>query len=229
MEVGEPDFNHSGRSTCRLVGGFQLVNDSGEFVSLTSRKAAALLAYLLIEPNASVTRERLAGLLWSETPEQAARAALRQCLRRLKTTLDQASPQLLTITRSEVAIDNAKMAADILSVIQDLRIGKVDRAEMLRPQDFEQILHGFDDLDPSYSSWLSVVRKDIRERVLGQLNSLLENTSNDANLRLAAARCLHRLDGAHEVAAGRIIVSEIEKGEPRRCAQSLQGSLGSAR
>src|SRR3989449_211836 len=46
-------------------------------------KNLALLAYLALEPG-SHSRESLAALLWGESPEQAARASLRQALRRLR-------------------------------------------------------------------------------------------------------------------------------------------------
>ena len=46
-------------------------------------KNLALLAYLALEPG-SHSREELAALLWGESPEHAARASLRQALRRLR-------------------------------------------------------------------------------------------------------------------------------------------------
>src|SRR5207249_761366 len=46
-------------------------------------KNLALLAYLALEPG-SHSRESLAALLWGESPEHAARASLRQALRRLR-------------------------------------------------------------------------------------------------------------------------------------------------
>src|SRR5438094_379229 len=46
-------------------------------------KKLALLAYLALEPG-SHSRESLAALLWGESPEHAARASLRQALRRLR-------------------------------------------------------------------------------------------------------------------------------------------------
>src|SRR5437660_7031838 len=46
-------------------------------------KNLALLAYLALEPGTH-SREELAALLWGESPEHAARASLRQALRRLR-------------------------------------------------------------------------------------------------------------------------------------------------
>ena len=48
---------------------------------LTSRKAKALVAYLVLAPDMRESRERLAGLLWSESEDEKARACLRQLFR----------------------------------------------------------------------------------------------------------------------------------------------------
>ena len=49
-------------------------------VALNGRKARALLGYLALAEAYQETRERLVGLLWSETEEAKARASLRQTL-----------------------------------------------------------------------------------------------------------------------------------------------------
>ncbi len=48
------------------------------------RKARAALAYLLLSDGPYETRERLVGLLWSESDEARARASLRQTLREIR-------------------------------------------------------------------------------------------------------------------------------------------------
>ena len=52
----------------------------GREVVLNGRKARALLGYLALAESGQETRERLVGLLWSETEEAKARASLRQTL-----------------------------------------------------------------------------------------------------------------------------------------------------
>ena len=54
---------------------------------LSSRKALAILVYLALQPARSESRERIAALLWSDSGDEHARAALRQTLRRLKADL----------------------------------------------------------------------------------------------------------------------------------------------
>ena len=67
-----------------LLDGFALLDADGVPVRLANRKAAGLLAYLALSPNSSETRERLAGLLWSETGDERARHNLRQALAKIR-------------------------------------------------------------------------------------------------------------------------------------------------
>jgi DNA-binding winged helix-turn-helix (wHTH) protein len=53
-------------------------------IGAIGRKSAALLAYLALSDSGQETRERLVGLLWSETEEEKARASLRQSLHEIR-------------------------------------------------------------------------------------------------------------------------------------------------
>ena len=58
--------------TAHMLGGFSLRDDKGRDVPLRSRKARALMGYLLVSGGVPERREKLASLLWSEsTTEQA--------------------------------------------------------------------------------------------------------------------------------------------------------------
>ena len=63
-----------------LLGTFQVCLDGSQIETLSYDKVRALLAYLSVEAEQAHRRERLAGLLWPDSPEQAARHALSQAL-----------------------------------------------------------------------------------------------------------------------------------------------------
>jgi len=52
----------------------------GALVTIGAKKSQALLAYLAMKPAQHVSREKLAGLLWSSTGPDQARQSLRQTL-----------------------------------------------------------------------------------------------------------------------------------------------------
>jgi len=72
-----------------LLGDYQIHTSSGTLVTLSAKKSQALLAYLAIKPGQHVSREKLAGLLWSSTGPDQARQSLRQLLSTLRKELTQ--------------------------------------------------------------------------------------------------------------------------------------------
>ena len=59
-----------------LLGGFELRLASGEVIDLPGQKDRALLAVLAICPGSTFSREKLAGLLWSDRGDAQARDSL---------------------------------------------------------------------------------------------------------------------------------------------------------
>ena len=75
-----------------LLGQFKLIANNNPF-ELPSRPAQSLLAYLVLNPGASLRREMLASLIWPESSERNARSYLRQALWRLRKSFEQVSLQ----------------------------------------------------------------------------------------------------------------------------------------
>lgn len=63
-----------------LLGGCTVSDAQGNDVSLPTRKARALLAFLALSADQWHGRDRLAGLLWSDRQEPQARHSLTQAL-----------------------------------------------------------------------------------------------------------------------------------------------------
>src|SRR5918998_5045559 len=95
--LGSPDVRHAGR-----------------VVAFPTRKALALLAYLLTEGGAH-PRETLIGLLWPDSEQAAGRATLRSTLARLRDALsDTADAPHLLVERHTVRIDiGAELELDL--------------------------------------------------------------------------------------------------------------------
>src|SRR5215472_15982846 len=91
--------------TLRLLGSFALEANVGRpiAISVRSKKARALLAYLAMQPNQQARREALATLLWGDHPDMLARHSLRQCLNALRRDLCLAS-EILTVDRETVGL-----------------------------------------------------------------------------------------------------------------------------
>ncbi len=88
------------RLLIQLLGPFQVILDGQPVTDFESDKVRALLAYLAVEAGQPHRREKLAGLLWPEWTERAARGNLRRALVNLRKVIDDyhATPPFLSIT-----------------------------------------------------------------------------------------------------------------------------------
>ena len=88
----------SKRLAIHCLGAFSVTLAGAEVTGFESDKARALLAYLAVEANQPHRRERLAGLLWPDFAEQAARTNLRRVLSNVRQVIgdrDNDTPFLL--------------------------------------------------------------------------------------------------------------------------------------
>src|SRR2546428_9323666 len=93
-----------------LLGGFQARLDTGEPLTLPTRKAQALLGYLALPLGQAHPRDKLASLLWGGIREESARASLRQALFSIRKALGETSAirqdgDALALTPAAVDVD----------------------------------------------------------------------------------------------------------------------------
>jgi DNA-binding SARP family transcriptional activator len=70
----------------RVIGTFDIQCD-GTPITLSSRAAQSLFAYLILTAGTAHRREKLAGMFWPDVPEAKARAYLRNELWRIRKAL----------------------------------------------------------------------------------------------------------------------------------------------
>src|SRR3990172_1836526 len=94
----------------RLLGKFD-IHRAGKPVEIASRPVQSLFAYLLLNAGTAHRREKLAGLLWSDSLEETARENLRHALWRLRkalssdaTTRSKASPMVDYLLTDDLTI-----------------------------------------------------------------------------------------------------------------------------
>lgn len=103
-------------STMRLelLGDLLIRSGDGSLVTIGAKKSQALLAYLAIKPGQHVSREKLAGLLWSSTGPDQARQSLRQTLSSVRRDLSQIAPgQKLLIEESDLLSLDRSVTCDV--------------------------------------------------------------------------------------------------------------------
>ena len=112
MELGET----SPVLHIRLFGSFCVADASGRPIPLSGRRARAILAYLVLDPRHTATRDKLCGLFWADRSEAQARSSLRQCLLEVRTALGPAADTVLATSRTEIALLPDAVRSDVMGL-----------------------------------------------------------------------------------------------------------------
>jgi WD40 repeat protein/DNA-binding SARP family transcriptional activator len=216
----------------RLLAQFDVRVDNKRVV-IPSRAAQSLLAYLTLNPSTSHRREKLAGLIWPEMPEDSARHNLRHELWRLRKIISlQQSDASEYILADEIAIAFNADAPHWLDVAQleraqpDLSAGElIAQVALYRGE----LLPGF------YDDWVMLERERVQVVFEGKMQQLLERLIAEQQWRgvLEWAERWIALGDTPEPAYRALMVAHGALGETsqvalayERCVEALRNELG---
>lgn len=216
-----------------LLGGFQARIGTGPARVLPIRKAQALLAYLALPAGRAHPRDKLATLLWGDSPENQARNSLRQALFALRRTLPAGG---VRAEGDAVALDPAAVEVDVAAFERGLAEGtpaalaaaaQVYRGDLLAGLSVEGAA-GFEE-------WLLGERERLRELALEALAKLLAHQRGAGQTDAAIQTALHLLglDPLQEPAHRTLMRLYLEAGrrgaalrQYQACVSILQRELG---
>src|ERR1043166_9136407 len=155
-----------------LLGGFQARTASGSSLALPRKKAQRLLTYLALPAGQAHARDKLAGLLWGEAPEEQARHNLRQTLFALRQALPSTRPPLLRADTETVAFDGGHVTVDVREFERLAVDGTVDALEKAAALYRGDLLEGLSVAEPVFDDWLRAEREHLRELALNALGKL---------------------------------------------------------
>jgi adenylate cyclase len=185
------------------------VHVSGREIEIANRKCRALLGYLALSDAADEPRERVIGLLWSETEEERARASLRQALYELRTVLEPVAPKLVSATKVALTLDRRSLEVDVWSVLAEAKEGRAHPLLLETERLGDTLLADLESIDPAFRAWLVARRQTLHDRLLRQLEPALRTGRPDADI----ARALVNLDPTHEEAARALMRRRAEAGD----------------
>jgi DNA-binding SARP family transcriptional activator/TolB-like protein len=195
----------------RLLGDFA-GEIGGRQLPLATRKAKAIAAYLALSDNAQDTRERLVGLLWSESDEERARGSLRQAIHEIKQASEavgfagfRADKQALALARGSFVCDVHELLAAVTQGVVHPRLLETQRIT-------DTLLEDFDNVDPAFYTWILAKRQLLLDRLTLALEALLA-PQNDPASASAAALALLNLDPTHEMACRHLIRIRASRGD----------------
>jgi DNA-binding SARP family transcriptional activator len=174
-----------------FLGPFTTRLDNKPVTEFESDKVRALLAYLAVEAGIPHRRSALAGLLWPDHPERAARDSLRNALANLRQVIhDQKTEPPYLIVDSETIQFNP--SSDHWLDVREFEALSVP-GKQLALTDFPQsqitnlksavsfyrgsFLQGFSLKDsPAFEEWSLLVREDLHRKVVSALTRLVQES-----------------------------------------------------
>ena len=211
----------------KFFGKPQIWLDGKQLEQLVSAKARATI-YYLAATRAPASRELVAGLLWSDMQESAARANLRVVLSKLRSQLG----SHILVTRREVALNPE------FTLETDLNLFQTEQKELLRRAVELYTGRFLDDFylrdAPLFEEWVEQERRKYHQKVTSYLGLLAAEEKAAGNLDLAIEdlRKLLRLEPWREQAHRdlmRVLVDAGQRGAAlaqfEQCRQALAAEL----
>jgi adenylate cyclase len=201
--------------SCRLdlvlLGRFSATGPAGIARTISAKKNRALLAVLALSPGMAATRERLAGLLWGDRPDEQARSSLRQSLAALRKELGDADEAILQVKDDTVRLCANTVGVDVAAFLQAGHAIEIeplrDAARLYRGE----LLSDFGNREEGFEGWLSIERAQLRQEAIRILEKLAWLESG--NERLPVAQKLVSLDPLREASQRLLMHSQFSLGE----------------
>ena len=161
------------RLSLTLLGGFQARLEPGPALSLPTRKAQALLAYLALPLGQAHPRDKLAALLWGGIREDSARASLRQALFSIRKALGDVEGEVLRQEADVLHLIPSAVEVDAATFECAEKEGTPEALERAASLYRGDLLSGFALEEPPFEEWLLGERERLREVALEGLARLL--------------------------------------------------------
>ena len=207
----------------RLLGSPE-IRRGGELVSVDTRKAVAVLAYLAVR-SIPISRDVLCFMFWPESDQARARGALRRTLSSLRAVV---GPQAVVADRESVQLDSAELRVDVTTFAELVGAGTavdLERAADLYRGDF---LAGFTVRgSPEFEDWQRGESERLRREVDGVLAALVESAASrgDHGTAIELAERRLDLDRLNEPAHRMLLLTEAWAGRRSRAIDRYRDAV----
>lgn len=190
-----------------LLGGFDLTLSDGSTAGSLGPKPKGLLAILAMSRGATVSRGRLAGMLWGEREEELARHSLSQALTTVRAVLGPEDAALLESCPDGLRLSTDGLALDVDAFERAALSEKPERLQEACALYRGEFLEGVESREPGFEEWLLSERYRLAELAAGALARLLDCQieTGDAEDAIATARRLVAIAPLDEPAHARLV------------------------
>lgn len=196
-----------------------------------------IVAYVLVSGhNFSVTRQRLSGVMWPDIDQAKANGNLRQVLSRVRHLQTQLGVSFLQSNFSTVFIPaiRGSVYCDLLELLHVLPRGHETSAVAISALYTGDLLVDIADSGPDFEEWLSEHRETLRDQVVNQLTSAVQDDSalREDDRAISATRLL-AIEPCSEDAYRALMIIASSRGQAGRvrtlydsCQRRLMHDLG---
>jgi len=197
----------------------------GTALRLPNRKARAALAYLALNRDHEVVRERLAELLWSESSSLQARNSLRQALFELNEAFKAVGYEGLRADRDRIALTTGRFHTDVSDAFRALDAAQLP---ILPRGGFDRLLVGYEDVSSAFNDWLTNKRHVLQSRLMQRLELHFLDSGKPLFSRRPWAEFALRIDALNESACRTVMEAAAMAGEigtALRCYATLYDTM----
>jgi len=184
----------------RLLGGVEIAGNCEAGPAVLSKKAKALLAYLALQRGRPQSREKLAALLWQDSPDEQARTNLRQALSSIRKVLNGHNAGDLVADRNQISLSGTDIDLDVAEFEQ--LVAKATPESLKQAADLYtgDLLDGFSLKEDSFETWTRAERERLRHLACNVLTDLTAHYDEvgDTDRCLETAARLLTLDPLRE-------------------------------
>jgi len=148
-----------------LFGVFTLATMAGAEITVSNRRARALLAMLCLAPGETLERDFVSKLLWPGRFQPQARASLRQCLLTVDKSLGPVADGVLDGSHGRIAINAGSVQTDLGYLTAALAEGRIGDACGALSQIGNKPLFDQIEIGAPFADWLNAQRRYIESRL----------------------------------------------------------------
>ena len=158
----------------KTLGTFEILQN-GRQLSITTRNAQSLFAFLILNAGKSYRREQLAGLLWPDSSEENARSNLRHELWRLRKVIDTAGENFFLVDDMSIAFNPRSNYQLDVSILEKAPLEDSLSDDLIAAL---SVYHG--ELLPGfYQEWVFIERNRLQALFEAKMRRLLELLQED--------------------------------------------------
>lgn len=119
----------------------------------------------------------------------------------------------MSADNSLIRLDQSTFATDLDYLTASIERGDPVNALVSEPRTTDALLHGYEDVDPSFGDWLTRKRESVRQHLIQALEVQLCRTQHSVEGVKRVARALFQLEPTHEIACRHLMCACVASGD----------------